>query len=257
VRSAADEDPERVLVLRTLGAPERRLLRGRRGRTLTEAQPEPVPTTRATVIRAAPFPDEAAAEQWLAQAQDDDERTEAELDDALRRLNAAVRAHRAAAGDPYPREVSAGQALTVRLGFGKGDAVAEGRFASAWEPAADRRRRARRSMEAPEERFAALLGGREGAMACEELVLRARVDVDAKRPREAALQARVALEALLSELAERLPDDQRAALDADREPVARAAGAALQDDPAPADREAVAAAVGRMEAALKRYRLGR
>ena len=55
-------------------------------------------------------------------------------------------------------------------------------------------------MESPEERYAAILGGRDRGLAGEELVLRARMDLDAGRVREAALQARVALEALLAEL---------------------------------------------------------
>ena len=53
-------------------------------------------------------------------------------------------------------------------------------------------------MEAPEERFAALLGGREESLPAEELVLRARADLNAGRLAEAALQARVAIEALLA-----------------------------------------------------------
>ncbi len=48
--------------------------------------------------------------------------------------------------------------------------------------------------------MAALLGGREVALACEELALRARGDLDHGRPREAALQLSVALEAALAEL---------------------------------------------------------
>jgi len=47
--------------------------------------------------------------------------------------------------------------------------------------------------------MAALLGLRDTALACEELVLRARADSDAGRGREAALQLRVGLEALLAE----------------------------------------------------------
>ena len=78
--------------------------------------------------------------------------------------------------------------------------MADGRFAEAWELPPPGARRTRRSMEAPEERFAALLGGRGSPLAAEELVLRARADLDAGRTREAALQARVALEALLAEL---------------------------------------------------------
>ena len=51
----------------------------------------------------------------------------------------------------------------------------------------------------PQERIAAVLGGRERVAACELLLLRARADLDAARTLEAALQVRVGLEALLSE----------------------------------------------------------
>ena len=53
---------------------------------------------------------------------------------------------------------------------------------------------------APLERLAAVLSGTEEVGVAEELVLRARLDLDADRPREAALQARIALEALLAEV---------------------------------------------------------
>jgi hypothetical protein len=109
-------------------------------------------------------------------------------------------------------------------------------------------------MEAPDERFAAILGGREAALACEELILRARADADAGRSREAALQARIALESLLAEL-DALPDARRAALDGDRAAVGRAANAALRGPLDPAEREAVSEAITRMEAALRAHRL--
>ena len=48
-----------------------------------------------------------------------------------------------------------------------------------------------------------MLGGRERLDACETLLLRARADLDAGREREAALQLRVGLEALLAELQRR------------------------------------------------------
>ena len=92
-----------------------------------------------------------------------------------------------------------------------------------------RRRRSR--ILAPQARLAALLGAREAALASEELTLRARSDVDLGRPREAALQLLVALDAALAELAadplagvlaERLSE-----LRGQREPVAAAAQAAL------------------------------
>ena len=145
--------------------------------------------------------------------------------------------------------MSHGQALVVRVGYGAGEEVADGRFSDAWELPRERAR-ARRSMEAPEERFAALLGGRERPLACEELVLRARADLDAGRPREAALQARIALEALLAELpAEELEEDRTA--------IGEAANAALRADPSPELQEAVSASIGRMEASLRRMRLKR
>ncbi len=81
-------------------------------------------------------------------------------------------------------------------------------------------------MEAPEERFAALLGAREQALVGEELVLRARADLDAGRPREAALQARVALEALLAELGR----DGGGARAERARPWRRAANAALRGE---------------------------
>jgi hypothetical protein len=240
-----------VLVLRTLAAPERRRLRGRRGRRLEEAEAEPVPTARATVVRPRAFAGREEAERWLAGARDSDERAREEVAAAVRRLNRALHAHRVAAADPYVGEVSAERALVVRLGFGGGDEVAAGRFQEAWEPPR-RPRRTRRSMEAPEERFAAILGARERALAAEVLVLRARADLDAGRVREAALQSRVALESLL---AEARSDRVEAELGPDRGPVGEAANAALRGELSDELSRAVADAVGRMEAALKRHRL--
>src|SRR5204862_4188844 len=76
-----------------------------------------------------------------------------------------------------------------------------------------------------------------------------RADLDAGRPREAALQARVALEALLAELPGTDLVDQRG-------PVGDAANAALRGNLADEALAALEAAVQRMEAALKRRRLG-
>ena len=104
---------------------------------------------------------------------------------------------------------------------------------------------------------AAILGRREDVLASEELVLRARADIDAGRPREAALQARIALEALLAELAGSPSATELTELEADREAVARAANDALDGDPAADLQETVAEAIRRMEAALRRRRLHR
>jgi hypothetical protein len=249
VRSSEGDQLDAVLVLGTLGAPERRLMGGRRGRSLEQAEPEPVPTSRATVVRPDAFASREAADAWLAEVRGERERADEELERAAALLNRALHAHRVAAADAHSRDVSTDQALAIRIGFGSGEEVAAGRFAGAWELPRERKR-TRRTMEAPDERFAAILGGHERALACEELVLRARGDLEAGRTREGALEARVALEALLAEL----PDAE--GLHGDRETVGQAANAALRGPLDPETAAELGAAVGRMEHALKRRRLG-
>jgi hypothetical protein len=246
---------ESVLVLSTVGAPERRRsLPGRRPRPrrVESADPEPVPTARATVVRAAPFasPEEAAG--WLSSADLD-----LELDAAVAVLNRALHAHRVATADPYVTEVSPGRSLVARVGYGSGDEVADGRFGDARELQVSGTRRARRSMETPEERFAALLGGREEVLPAEELVLRARADLNAGRVAEAALQARVAIEALLAaQVASEHSGAAGGSMAAHREAIAAAANAALTGELPGDSAAALEEAVAAMELALKRRRLG-
>jgi hypothetical protein len=250
VRSAGEERLEAVLVLSTLGAPERRRLRGRRAQRVEETGPEPVPTARATVVRPEPFDSREEAAAWLASLRGDEEAARAALDEAVRTLNRALRARRAATADPWLAEVSDERALVARIGYGRGEAVAEGRFGEALELPRPGARRTKRSMEAPEERFASLLGGRVEPLVAEELVLRARADLEAGRPREAALQARIALEALIAEL-----DDDGAALAEHRAGVGEAANAALHGKLGLDAAGEVERAVAAMEAAIRRHRL--
>ena len=107
----------------------------------------------------------------------------------------------------------------------------------------------------PQERFAALLAGRDAALACELLALRARVDLDHGREREAALQLEAALAAGRAELAgwrelDGMPArlDELAALADEVAPVAAAARAGGLDEPS---RAVVERALGRLEAALR------
>ena len=244
VRSPGEDTVEAVLVLGTLGAPERRWLRDRRPRTIEQAAPEPVPTARATVVRPEPFADENEARAWLDELRGDPELRDAELAAAAKVLNRALSAQRLAAADPYLADVSVERALAARIGYGSGNRVADGEFAQALELPSPGGRRTKRSMAAPEERFAAILGGRETTLTAEELVLRARADLDAGRRREAALQARVAIEALLAETEER-------SLDPHRPLVVSAAAAALDGEPAEDLEEAVRA----MEMVLRRRHL--
>jgi hypothetical protein len=255
-RAEPDAEPERVVVLRTTGATPRPLIGKRRTRRAEAGEePEPVPVVRATVIRADAFETDDGAAEWLDRLRRDTDALRAEAADAARGLNALLRAHRACAADPAARDVVPAGANAVRVGYGSGEQVADGRHTEAYDlPPEDESSKGRRRAAAlaPDERLAAILSGRDEVLACEELVLRARADIDAERPREAALQARIALEALLAEL------DVGAApeLAEDRDAVGRAANEALSGELSAELSEAVAAAVSRMETALRRRRLG-
>jgi hypothetical protein len=237
-------EPAYVVVLKTLGAPQRRLIGGKKPRSVTSADAEPVPTSRATIVRAEPFESGSEAEAWLG---------EERVDEALVELNFVLRSHRAASADPYVPSVQASQALVVRYGHGDGDQVAEGRYEAAVELPRVPRKAKRAEALAPQERLAALLGGRDQLLVGEELVLRARLDLDAGRPREAALQARVALEALLAELEERFLEPLRPL----RDPVGRAANYALEGDLGASEVVAVTEAVTEMERAARRHAAAR
>jgi hypothetical protein len=237
-------------VTATLGAPQRRLLGSRPRPAGTE--PAPVPTARATLVSATAFDSESSAATWLKAATEDD------IDEALVVLNRVLHLQRTAAADAFVREVARGQALVARVGYGEGEEVAHGRWTEATTFPAPREGRAgmgsrRAAALRPQERLAALLGGRDAPLAAEELALRARVDLDAGRRREAALQLRIALEAALAELEpwrEQLADRLDELLDA-RGPVGAAANTALQggiDDETSAEVERI---LDRLEAALR------
>jgi hypothetical protein len=249
VLRGADGEPSHVLVLSTLGAAERRRLGRRRRTRAAEPEPDPTPvaTARATVIdAAAPLADATEAAAWLGRA------GEEELSASLAVLDDVLHAYRVVAADPHVRPVSRTQALVARVGFGEGEEVADGRWTEAREliPAVPRRRRV--AALGPPARLAAVLGGREHPLVCEELTLRARLDLDRGRDREAALQVRLALDAAVAELADDPALAQRVEeLRGWREEIAAAAQTALTGPLADDEREQVAFALGRIEAAFR------
>lgn len=247
-------EPEYVLVLETIGAPTRRRVLSRRAARAKREEPGTAPAlaplTIATLVAAAPLAGDDVALEWLAAADLD-----AEVRTAVDVLNGVLHAERLVRADPFVREVTAAQAVAVRVGVGRGEQVAEGQWTEArgLDPAGFRPR-SRESALRPQERFAALLAGRDVALAAEELTLRARLDLDRGRTREAALQLRVALEAALAELqawshhedvATRL-----AALRGDREAVAAAANRALEGGLDARQIAAITEILARVEAAL-------
>lgn len=168
--------------------------------------------TRATAIRAfAPFPGEKEAARWLDEVCEAEDTIDVLAAEAIALLNRALHAQAVSAADSRARtELSPEGAERVLIGYGSGEETAHGRFHEARQVDVrshlGSRRRQREEELRPQERVAAVLRGREQLDACETLLLRARADLDAGRDREAALQLRVGLEALLIELKGALTD---------------------------------------------------
>jgi hypothetical protein len=252
VRRFAGDDVREIVVIGGFEAPRRsRRTQRRRAKAVPAPVEHAVEVTRATVIDATPIYDRDAAEAWLAGASG--ERAEEIVAGALTVLNRAVAGHRVAAADPLLPDADPERALVTRVGYGAGEQVAEGEWEQARElpPAGGRRARAL----VPQQRLAALLGGRDVALACEELALRARADLGAGRQREAAMQLHLALEAAVAELeswrgrsdmGERI--DELAAL---RAATADAANSAIQGGLEPEALAGVGSALERLEAALR------
>jgi hypothetical protein len=237
--------------LATLDAPQRRLLAGRRPREIAPGPPPaPVTTSRATVVDAAPFASAADAERWL-----DEVDVAGHAAAGIAVLERVIALHRLAVADTRVPAPTLALAVAARVGIGEGEEVADGRWRRALELPVSRTPRRRDAALRPAERLAALLGGRDAALACEVLALRAREDVDAGRRREAAFQLDAALKAATAELepwrgrndlGARI--DELAALRGDVTAIASAArGGGIDDEQA----ALVARALGRLEAALR------
>jgi hypothetical protein len=255
---------QRVLVIETAGAPPPSGRRRRKARGAEPgAEPSPLPLTKATAVRAQePFDSAEEAQHWLEAAVASEDSVDALLDEGIALLNRALHAAAVASANPLGAELGRQHATSVRIGYGSGEEVAASRFTEARhvDPRAGTSRRALREEELrPQERLAAVLGGRERIDASETLLLRARADLDAGRRREAALQLRVALEALLIELDGALVDpgheEDMGALGARRKEAGEAANEALRSDLDPEREQAVEELIQLCERVLRRRRV--
>ena len=208
--------------------------------------------TLATIVAVdTPLGDEAQAAAWFKQA------GERELERGLAVLEAALHAFRLIVADAHVIGPGRRQLVVGRVGYGSGPELAEGRFTQDREIPAPRGPRFQRRAKVlePQARLAAALSGREPPLVCGELALRASYDLEHGRPREAALQLMVALNAAITELS---VDDHAAEL-AERtrelrellDGVTTAAQTALSGPLSAADCDAVSHALGRLEAALR------
>jgi hypothetical protein len=250
-----------VLVLRTLGAERAgsRIRRPKAREVEPGPSPAPLPLARATVIRPRPFTDARAAASWLDEVCSDKDLWRPLAVEAVQRLNRALHAHRTAAGDPYLADVDPSRAVAVRFGYGTGEEVADGHWSQARELAErDRRRLISRDFEAlrPQERIAAVLGGRERVGAHEELLLRARGDLDAGRAATAALGLHAGLEAM-ARLDDLLPTEENESLRMRIEEARSAARTARERvlEGSEPDSEALERALRAAEASVRRRAL--
>lgn len=251
-----------MVVVSTLGAARSDQSRRRRRRASSVSDDPgatPLALTRLTVVTPTELGEAADADRWLDEVSGDELATDAQVETALRLINLALAAQRAGSQDPYVHELGVLQAVTIRIGYGVGDELVDGSWSDAREihPAQARRRRA--EVLHPTERVAAVLGGRDEVLVAETLVLRARLDLDQERSREAALQLRVGLEVLLRDLADESAPavrDDLAALEANRGAVVEAANDALRGDLDEAGIELLTETVTRCERALRRRRAG-
>ncbi len=202
----------------------------------------------------APLGSAAEAATWIKQAGED------ELAAGLTVLNRALRAHRLVTADPDVVSVGRELLLVARVGYGGGEQVADGLWAEAIELHPPRQRNSRQKVLHPQARLAAVLGAREDLLVCEELLLRARTDLDLGDERTAALGLLVALDAALAELAgdpaSQALSERLAELRAQRDPVAAAAQAALAGPLDPEHRTVVAFTLQRIESALRARAVG-
>ncbi|MGK2931341.1 MAG: hypothetical protein ACSLFD_00955 [Solirubrobacterales bacterium] len=174
-----------------------------------------VSVTTATLIRAHdPLGTESEAAEWSARL-NEDEFTQALLDEALDAVERVLAAEAAASGRPFAQSPALEQIVNCRIGYGDGDRLAGGRFIDAFDidarggtASSPRRERLGRTM--PIARIAAILGGRDEAQACEFLVPRVRADFDAGRTYAAVLGIEPAARATLVEMDDALdvPDHE-------------------------------------------------
>jgi hypothetical protein len=249
VRGEPGGQPERVVVLET---------------SATDGPPGTARATKVMVIDPVSLSAENQARAWLEDLERDRERG---IEETLALVNRILFLHRQAAADPHVSEVSAAQAVAVRAGWGEGEQLAAGRWEHAVElqvEAAGRRRgvlrrgarRQRAAGLARTERLAALLGARERALVCEELALRARVDLDAGRLAHAAVELTGALELALAELRRDGRHDLALRIDElERLSGGVAEQAQLARSGEEPDRESLAHPLERLQAALRARQL--
>ncbi len=255
-----------VIVFGTSGATGRKRFKKRRRSSTDADDAVSGPSSTVTVVLPDRFADEQSAARWLADRSGDADEAEHEIEKALKLLNEALAAHRIASSDPYVSELGRDRAVTVKIGFGRGEEIAYQKWSEAMSlPEPQKGKRRRRQILDPQDKFAAILSGRETALLAEELLLRAKLDMQMNRLRHAALQADLALEALLAEQQQSEFDEgkkgERQASDlnwlrSQESSLEQIANSALSDNLEPESAATIEEIVERIERFLRRRRYG-
>jgi len=203
-----------VLVIAERGARAGRWRLRRKARFVDPAgEPDEVVLQLASYVEStAPVADVGAARSRLTEIAGSDEQQDHWVHEGLELLNRAIRAHRAGSRDPYVVEVARRDARRVRIGYGTIDEVRDGRFTEAVDvPPPPGSRAPRSTMLAPSEAVADALTGRLDVLECEDLLLRAYLDLDHGRTRAAVHQVSAALALVVAEVAPEDDDARRIA----------------------------------------------
>lgn len=208
----------------------------RKTRDAESAAPPPdVPLALVTFVKGTePIDSDSEAARRFDIIRGSEEEQQRRVDEGMKVLNAAIRAYRAGARDPYAIEVDRRDMRRVRIGYGSTDEVQVGAWQAAFEPPPPPRGRTKRVERLrPAEAVAIVLSGRGRVLEAEDVILRALVDLDQDRTRAAAQQVRAAMVLFLQELGDEAPTGRnRPTLDSlaeQAEQLAQAASAAPLD----------------------------
>jgi len=259
-----------VLAVETEGAmPPARRKRRRPRSAPPERGLARVPVTVATIVFAGEPLDRTSAGEWLRQASLDPRAGEL-IRDGLAVLERGVAAACATTGRAIGEPAGPERLLAVRIGYGEGERVYEGRFLEAMDVdpggGAPGPRGKRLDRIVPLPRIVSILAGREPILACEVMIPRVRADLDSGRLDPAALTVGEAVRATVAELEFALEDPEHE-VDLDRLeellPDLLAIPAELFGDRSPPagsiEREQIRGRVGSAlevaERAIRRYRI--
>jgi hypothetical protein len=194
-----------VLLISVRGAPPARpRLRRRRAVMAVEGEsPAEVSMIVATAIKSTRMLDDlASGEQLIASLTAPAAQRTDWVGEGLAIVNRAIRAYRLCAVDPYAMEVAVTDAHVARVGYGTGAHVFNGQWERAMVmPPPPAPKVSREALLLPQQGMAAMLAGRAPELECEELLLRAGLDLDQGRLRGAALGLGAGLALLRAELA--------------------------------------------------------